>query len=177
MSLRHTLLGLLANGPVHGYDLKAVFERDVTPDDRLNLGQVYTTLDRLHRDGRVGHELVAQPERPDKKVYRLTQAGRRELREWLSSPTPLNLDLRNETYLKLMTARRLDWASPADVIRVERLAAMTRLHELQQARVRADRDGAPIQTRLLLELALLRLEAFVKWLDRCEELLGRESRK
>ena len=174
MSFRHAILGLLSHGPVPGYDLKSCFVRDLVPSDRLNIGQVYTTLDRLRRDGFVGHQKIAQSERPDKKVYHLTPAGRNELREWLETPTALELDLRNETYLKLMTARRLDWASPDQVISTEKRACMTRLHEMQLARIAADHDGSPVQTRMLLELALLRLEAFAKWLDRCETLLKEE---
>src|SRR5947207_1771848 len=103
MSIKHTILGLLAGGPLHGYQLKAAFERELASGP-LNFGQVYTTLDRLERDEMVQPEVVAQEERPDKKVYVLTSAGQKELREWLATPTRIDLDLRNETYLKLMLA-------------------------------------------------------------------------
>ena len=104
---KHALLGLLAQGPQHGYDLKTAFEADLSPDSPLNFGQVYTTLERLERDGLVAHHVVAQEERPDKKVYRLTDAGRAELERWLATPSSSALDLRNETFLKLFLARRL----------------------------------------------------------------------
>src|SRR5437870_11237908 len=107
MSIKHAILGLLSKKPLHGYDLKAAYEEDLVPATQLNYGQVYTTLERLHRDGLVTAELVSQLERPDKKVYALTENGRRELKEWLGGPSRLDLDLRNETYLKMMLARRL----------------------------------------------------------------------
>jgi len=176
MAVRQAILGILANEPVHGYELKSKFESHILPDDSLNYGQVYATLERLRRDGLVGQHLIEQDERPDKKVYSLTEAGERELREWLATPTKVELDLRNEIFLKIMVARRVGWTTPESVLHVERRACMERMHEMNQAMVRAGREGAPIQTRMLLELALLRLEANAKWFDRCEELLAKERR-
>ena len=75
----------------------------MVPSERLNFGQVYTTLDRLLRDGLVGHARVSQAERPDKKVYSLTEDGRRAVEVWLRQPSALDLDLRNEVFLKLVT--------------------------------------------------------------------------
>src|SRR5262245_21987429 len=167
MSIKHAILGLLAGGPAHSYDLKAAFESEVAPKSQLNYGQVYTTLDRLAGAGLVRPQVVAQEERPDKKVYALTEAGRKELREWLSTPTPHDLDLRNETFLKLMLARRLPDADPLEVLAVERRATFEKLHEITRARDAAQRKQTDTPTLLLLELAVLRLEAFLKWLDRC----------
>ncbi len=174
MPIKHAMMGLLSRGPVHGYDLKNEFEAAMAPDGELNFGQVYSTLDRLRRAGLVGQRRVSQNDRPDKKVYQLTAAGRSELARWLSSPQELSLELRNETYLKLMVARRLDWADPLEVLAVERRGCLTRLHELLRAKAKAEADGAPVQTLLLLELGLHRIEAFAKWLDRCEEILAKE---
>ncbi len=176
MSIKHTILGLLANGPRHGYELKAAFERELAPAGPLNFGQVYTTLDRLERDDLVTPEVVAQHKQPDKKVYALTDAGRAELQEWLSTPSKHDLDLRNETFLKLMLARRLTWADPLQVIAVERRACFARLREASAARAEA-RGKAGVTDWLLLDLAVLRLEAFLKWLDHCEEELSRKEKK
>lgn len=176
MAVKHAILGLLDQRPLHGYDLKSAYEADLAPQSSLNYGQVYSTLDRMTRDGLVSHDVVAQPVRPDKKVYVLTERGRAELREWLASPVRHDLDLRNETFLKLMLARRLDHADPLDVLKIERRSCLEQLHEVVRAREKADRDGEPLQSMLLLELAILRLEAFAKWLDRCEELLSKEDK-
>jgi DNA-binding PadR family transcriptional regulator len=152
--------------------LKAAYESELVPAGQLNYGQVYATLERLSRDGLVGHEVVSQSERPDKKVYALTEVGRSQLREWLTTPSPVDLDLRNETFLKLTLALRLKGVDVHKVLAVERRACFARLHEVTQARARADKEGASVQTILLLDLAVVRLEAFLKWLERCEEVLS-----
>jgi DNA-binding PadR family transcriptional regulator len=177
MSIKHAILGLLAGGPLHGYELKAAYEDDLVPATQLNYGQVYTTLERLGRDGLLAHEVVSQSERPDKKVYALTRAGRKELKEWLATPSRLDLDLRNETFLKLMLARRLPDADPLEVLAVERRTCFERLHEVAQAKTRAEKEGESMSARLLLDLAVLRLEAFLKWLEHCEEVFRKESNR
>jgi hypothetical protein len=123
--------------------------------------------------------VVSQSERPDRKVYTLTPEGRQELAQWLHTPTRLDLDLRNETFLKLALARRLARRCPAldpsEVLAAERRSCLERLHEVAGARAEAEKEGAPLETRLLLELAALRLDAFHKWLERCEEMLAQEG--
>ena len=123
----------------------------------------------------MAHEVVSQTERPDKKVYALTGEGRKELHAWLETPARLDLDLRNETFLKLILARRLADANPLTVLAVERRACFARLHEVTQTKACAQLERASLQTILLLDLAILRLEAFLKWLERCEEVLKKES--
>jgi DNA-binding PadR family transcriptional regulator len=176
LSVKHAILGLLAGKPLHGYELKSGFD-DLVPTSEMNVGQVYTTLDRLSRDRLVTHEVVNQAERPDKKVYALTDDGRKELKEWLATPSGLDLNLRNETFLKLMLARRLRGADPLKVLAVERRACFDRLHEATQAQTKAERENTSVPGRLLLDLAVLRLTAFLKWLDHCEETLKREGKR
>ena len=164
-------MGLLADGPRHGYELRALYEDQLVPSAKLNFGQVYPTLDRLQRDGWVEHDVVSQQERPDKKVYSLTEEGQSQLRTWLDTPSALNLDARNETFLKLMLARRLAGIEPLDVLKLEKRACFARLHEVTHARAKAREDGESLQVILLLDLAVLRLEAFMKWLENCDEVL------
>jgi DNA-binding PadR family transcriptional regulator len=147
----------------------------LVPASPLNFGQVYTTLDRLQRDGLVAHEVVSQSERPDKKVYALTDAGRRKLQEWLATPSPPETDPRHETALKLVLARRLEHADPLQVVAAERRAGFERLREASRARAQARKEKPPLAKVLFLDLTVLQLEAFLKWLDRCEELLKKEK--
>lgn len=177
MSIKHAILGLLAERPLHGYELKAAYEQELVPSAQLNYGQVYTTLERLGRDGLVAHQVVSQAERPDKKVYALTAAGQKELKEWLSSPTRLDLDLRNETLLKLILARHLKEADASKILAIERRACFAQLHDVTQARAQAHRERASLASLLVLDLALLRLEAFIKWLELCEETLKKEVKR
>lgn len=176
MSIKHALLGLLAERPLHGYELKAAYDTELSPGAPLNFGQVYTTLERLARDGLVACELVSQAERPDKKVYALTDEGRRQLRVWLAEPARQDLGLRDDAYLKLVFARRLR-IDPVKIVAAERRGSFARLHEVTQARAQAEKQGAPPLTVLRLDLATFRLEAFLKWLDRCEEVLRRENKR
>src|SRR5205085_753781 len=103
-------------GPLHGYGLKAAYESELVPNTTLNIGQVYPALDKLEEAGHVTSEKVAQTERPDRKVYTLTDAGRRELESWLSAPSRQEVDVRNETFLKLMLAWRLARSGPGGEI-------------------------------------------------------------
>jgi DNA-binding PadR family transcriptional regulator len=175
MSIRLAILGLLSERPLHGYELHAAYQDELVPHARLNIGQVYTTLERLERDGLVSHDLVAQAERPDKKVYDLTEQGRDELQRWLDTPAPIGLDLRNEAFLKVGLARRLEDLDAAQVVATERRACFERLAEVAHAKAQAERDGDPLAKVMLLELAELRLEAFLNWLERCMERIQEEG--
>jgi len=74
-----------------------------------------------------------------------------------------------------MLARRLKGSDPREVLTIEKRACFARLHEVSQTRARAEKEGAPLHAILLLELAVLQLEAFLKWLERWEEFLKREK--
>jgi hypothetical protein len=112
-------------------------------------------------------------------VYTLTEEGRKELESWLRTPARLDLDLRNETYLKLMLAWRLSRTErgraafsldPFALLDRERRTVRERLHEVTEHRARAEKEGASVPTLLMLDLAILRLDAFHQWLDRCEQM-------
>jgi DNA-binding PadR family transcriptional regulator len=167
--VRHAVLALLADRPAHGYEIKrGLEERFGSVVAPLNAGQVYTTLQRLQRDELVTDAAIAQSRRPDKRVYRLTDAGFEALAEWLgtaSAPTRL----RDDFFMKLVFAQSLRLADPAVLIARQRAAYLRSLGELE--RVLAD-GGADGTTALVVEGAALHLEADLKWLDRCEEALG-----
>jgi DNA-binding PadR family transcriptional regulator len=166
--MRYPVLALLADRPAHGYEIKrGLEERFGTVVAPLNAGQVYTTLQRLQRDELVADDAVAQRDRPDKRVYRLTAAGRRALEEWLgtaSAPTRL----RDDFFMKLVFAHAMGLADPAELIARQREVYLRALGELE--RVLAD-GGGDRTTALVVEGAALHLEADLKWLDRCEEVL------
>jgi DNA-binding PadR family transcriptional regulator len=167
--VRHAVLALLADQPAHGYEIKrGLEERFGSVVAPLNAGQVYTTLQRLQRDELVADDAVAQSGRPDKRVYRLTDAGRQALEEWLGVPSAPTR-LRDDFFMKLVFAQSLGLADPAVLIARQREAYLRSLGELE--RVLAD-GGADGTTALVVEGAALHLEADLKWLDRCEEVLG-----
>jgi DNA-binding PadR family transcriptional regulator len=167
--VRHAVLALLADVPAHGYEIKrALEERFGTVIAPLNAGQVYMTLQRLQRDELVADDAVAQSGRPDKRVYRLTPAGREALNEWLGAPSAPT-KLRDDFFMKLVLAQSMGLADPAELLARQRETYLRALGELE--RVLAD-GGAEGTTALVVEGAALHLEADLKWLDRCEEVLG-----
>ena len=167
--MRYPVLALLAASPAHGYEIKrGLEERFGTVIAPLNAGQIYTTLQRLERDELVADDAVAQSGRPDKRVYRLTDAGRRALEEWLgtaSAPTRL----RDDFFMKLTFARAIGIAEPAEMIARQRTAYLRSLGELERVLAERAEDDT---TLLVVEGAALHLEADLRWLDRCEEVLG-----
>ena len=163
--LKFVLLGLLDAEPRYGYELKAVFEQFLGGTWPLNIGQVYTALSRLEKEGLVECQVVPQDLLPDRKVYALTEQGRSELRAWLAEPDTGPVSLRDEFFLKIAIAS-LNGANPHAVIHRQREQHLNALAEL--GRLQHDPNLNPA-TGLLLEGAMLRLEADLKWLDVCEE--------
>jgi DNA-binding PadR family transcriptional regulator len=167
MSVRHSLLALLEDGPRHGYRLKGEFEAATGQMWPLNDGQVYTTLARLDRDG-----LVATEAAPDgQKVYRLTVAGRAELDAWFSGAVGREAVPRQELAIKLIFAVRSPSADVHRVIQRQRAATMRSLQEL--TRLRDDGGSADeLAWTLTLDGLLFQGEAEVRWLDLCEARLA-----
>lgn len=165
--MRLPLLALLAKEPAHGYELKLALEQtfgQAYPSP--NIGQIYVTLKRLESDGLVSSQSVAQDRRPDKKVYELTAAGREALAEWVGAPCE-GPRIRDDFFVKLILAPRAGLADQMELINSQRrhyYRAMRDLTELASGA--ADRPA-----RLLIEGALLHLQADLDWLERCQEEL------
>ena len=166
--MRFPLLALLAAGPAHGYELKQALEQRfgavLAP---LNAGQIYTTLQRLERDGLVDDDAVAQNGRPNKRVYRLTEQGRTELRSWVADSTPATR-LKDDFFIKLVLAKAAGIADPLELIDRQRSAYLQALRSLDDVAAQANGD---VTAALLVEGAALHLEADLKWLDLCERRL------
>jgi DNA-binding PadR family transcriptional regulator len=165
VALQHAVLALLADGPSHGYELRACFERAVGPQwGGLNIGHTYQILDRLARDGLVRSERHPQPIKPDRLVYELTDAGRAELQRWLAEPAERARGHRDDVFLKLLAASHLpDPGAVGDVLRRQRTYLLRQLHALAQAGRELDRDplndlvAASAELHLRADLALLDL--------------------
>ena len=163
--LKFAILGLLAQQPRHGYDLKRAFEAMLGHTWQVNIGQIYSTLARLERDGLITCEEVPQDLLPNRKVCRLTPAGERALQDWLARPEPPPLRVRVDFYLKLLIARRAGGKSVCDLIWQQRQTLLQSLADLTP--LLADPDE---ERRLLAEGLQAHLEADLRWLDRCEEV-------
>jgi DNA-binding PadR family transcriptional regulator len=173
MSIRHGLLALLERGPSHGYQLRAEFDAATGATWPLNVGQVYTTLDRLERDG-----LVAQDGLPDddgRIAYRLTDEGRHELRDWFGSPVSPKGAPRDELAIKLALAVTTPGVDVLTVVQTQRSATMASLQELTRLIAR-DGDGSDdLAWSLVLDSLVFRAEAEIRWLDHCEARVARAA--
>ncbi len=166
MPIQHAVLALLATGPAHGYGLKASFEDSIGPQwGELNIGHLYQVLERLIRDELVTKRVVAQSDRPDKNVYRLTEAGRAELERWLETPFVRQGGYRDDFFLKLFAAARLGEEELRGVIRVQRQAYMGELSAL--AELRLEHREEPL-VRLLIEAAAKHAEANLQVVELAE---------
>jgi DNA-binding PadR family transcriptional regulator len=167
--IKEALLGLLVAQPMHGYELKVELDKVLGRTTPVNVGQVYTALAGLEKSGLVRTELVARDEqRAEMKVYSLSPAGRDRLSQWLAEPVT-KVDLRDELFLKLSLARRTGQADVGAIVQAQRLTTLRSIQELTQLKERLAPDDEEVT--LLIEGAILHLEADLNWLDLWERRL------
>lgn len=165
MPIHHAVLALLVPNPSYGYELKSRFAKSVGPQwGDLNIGHLYQILDRLERDRFVSKRVVAQDDRPDRVVYRLTAAGRTELGRWLETPF-VRSAYRDDLFLKLFAASKLGRESVDTLVRVQREAYIGELSALGKLR-REHRDEPLVA--LLIEAAILHTKADLRLVELAE---------
>jgi len=168
MSVRNALLGLLAQKPRHGYELRAAFEAviggeiwDVKP------AQIYTTLDRLEESGLVTRESdLGEGDEPSRRIYAITDLGEDALREWFNAGVPTEHQ-RDEFYVKLMVALASGEADPGRIIQTQRIYLFQELHEITARRNELD-PQTEMALILLADKTIMHLEADLRWLDMIE---------
>ncbi|GAA4447921.1 helix-turn-helix transcriptional regulator [Phytohabitans houttuyneae] len=169
MSIRHGLLALLERGPMYGYQLRAAFEESTGTTWPLNIGQVYTTLSRLERDGLVR----PLPENDGgQRPYEITDPGRTELAQWFATPISRTDRPRDELAIKLALALTTPGVDVRAVVQTQRTATMRALQEYTRLKTR-DSDAADLPWRLVLDAMIFQAEAEIRWLDHCEASLMR----
>jgi DNA-binding PadR family transcriptional regulator len=169
MSIRYGLLALLEREPMYGYQLRAEFERTTGTTWPLNIGQVYTTLSRLHRDGMV--EEAGEADEQGKVVYRLTEAGRDELARWFTTPITQDDRPRDELAIKVALAVTTPGVDAWAVTQAQRTATVRHLQKLTRLKAAADEEDTALL--LVLDSMVFRAEAEVRWLDHTETRLAR----
>ena len=169
MSIRHGILALLQRGPMYGYQLRAAFEASTGGTWPLNIGQVYTTLARLERDG-----LVRPLPESDggQRPYEGTEAGRQELQSWFTTPVSRTDRPRDELAIKLALALTTPDVDIRQVVQTQRTATMRTLQEYTRLKNRSA-AAADLSWRLVLDAMLFQTEAEIRWLDHCESALVR----
>jgi DNA-binding PadR family transcriptional regulator len=174
MSLKYGILGLLAEQPLHGYEVKNRFESLLGGSWDVNFGQIYTTLQRLERDQLV--EAAGQRGDRGKLAYRLTKGGRRALQEWLTQPESGPQQVREEIYVKLLLSTRLANGHLDELLAAQRRVYLQRLKGLSELEERARRDGRD-DLVLLFMGGILHTEADLKWTDAAAEEMRQIKRK
>ena len=177
MTVRNALLALLEQGPMYGYQLRAEFERRTGATWPLNVGQVYTTLSRLERDGFVEgtEERGADDEGSvmNRVMYVATAAGHEEVAAWFTTPVARTQPPRDELAIKLALAVTVPGVDVGTVIQQQRSATMGALQDYTRIkRAGGDQDLA---WSLVLDSLVFNAEAEIRWLDHCEARLRRAA--
>ena len=162
MSLKYGVLGLLVGQPLHGYEVKNRFEAMLGGTWDVNIGQVYTTLQRLERDGLV--RPVGRRGDRGKQLYELSPEGREALDQWLAEPDAGPQQLHEDIYVKLLLATRVANGDLSQLLARQKRAYLQRLRDLNRLEERARRDGR-VDLARLVRGALLHTEADLKWMD------------
>jgi DNA-binding PadR family transcriptional regulator len=169
MSVRHALLALLSAGPKYGFQLRQEFEASTGDVWPLNVGQVYSTLQRLEHSGQIESDGSAADS--PQKSFRITSEGRKELDHWLRTPPDMTSPPRDELVIKVLSAMRVPEVDVRDVIQVHRRY----LVELMQMWTRLKEDEAEFDLTLALvvDAELFRLDSVIRWLDAADGRLRR----
>ena len=171
MSVRHALLALLSEGPKYGLQLREEFEARTGEVWPLNVGQVYTTLQRLERDGLV--ESDGSTDEGPQKGFRITADGAQELSAWLRTPPDLSSPPRDELVMKVLVALRVPGVDVHEVIQVHRRYLVELMQ--QWTRLKEDEAEFDLSLALVVDAELFRLDSVIRWLDAAEGRLKRAA--
>jgi len=166
MSVPLTLLGLLEREPSHGYDLKRDYDTYFGRGKPLSFGQVYATLGRLARDGKVAAGEAEAGDGPDRKRYVITEAGVSEFETWLTEPVEAEPHLQTVLFAKVVLALMLGRPA-AEYLDTQRAAHLQRMRELTELK-----QSGSLVDALLADHGLFHLEADLRWMDLTAARLG-----
>ncbi len=171
MSVKHALLALLYHHPQHGYELGRQINAVVNTEWDVKLGQVASTLARLKDANLVDYEVEPTDDAPDRKVYFITDEGRRELESWYLTPEVREYRLGDAFYIKLVLSLLGGPVSPEQVLITQRRELFQQLHEVTELLRQAD-TRTQLPWVLLLESATMHLDADLRWIEMCEARLN-----
>jgi DNA-binding PadR family transcriptional regulator len=170
MSVKNTLLALLYQRPMHGYELGKQLNLTVHAEWDVKPGQIASTLARLKEANLVDYEIEEREDAPDRKVYCITDEGREELRQWYLTPEVREYRLGDTFYVKLVLSLVGGPINPEQVLTVQRRELYQQLHEITEMRREAD-PRTQLPWVMLLDSAIMHLEADLRWIEMCEARL------
>jgi len=171
VSVRHALLALLSEGPKYGLQLREEFEAGTGQVWPLTIGQVYTTLQRLARAG-LAESDGSDTEGPQRR-FRITQAGREELADWLRTPPDMTSPPRDELVMKILVALRLPGTDVPGVIQAHRRYLVQLMQ--QWTRIKETAAESDIALALAVDAELFRLDSVIRWLDSADGRIRRAA--
>ena len=172
MSVRHALLALLSEGPKYGLRLREEFEAGTGEVWPLNIGQVYTTLQRLERDGLIESDDDDERDSQQKR-FRITAEGTRELASWLLTPLDMSSPPRDELVIKVLVALRVPGTDVHEVIQAHRRYLVELMQ--QWTRIKEGEAGRDLALQLAVDAELCRLDAVARWLDAADGRIKRAA--
>ncbi|MCI0709378.1 MAG: PadR family transcriptional regulator [Chloroflexi bacterium] len=170
MSVKHTLLALLYQRPMHGYELGKQLTLTVSAEWDVKPGQIASTLTRLYEASLVDYEVEEIDDAPDRKVYCITDAGREEVKNWYLTPEVREYRLGDTFYIKLVMSLVGGPAAPEQVLITQRRELYRKLHDVTELRRKAD-PVTQLPWVMLLDSAVMHLEADLRWIEMCEARL------
>ncbi len=175
MSLAHAIMGLLQQEEMTGYDLKtSCFDRTVAHLWQADQAQIYRTLDKLEERGWISCTVEIQRDRPNRKVYRLTEAGKAELTRWLQESQPLPT-VRDPLRIQMFFAAQLPDDAIIKLLEQQRAARCEKRDECKAIELplldNLSKNRQQIMQRLVLELVLRQEQTYIDWLDMAIETI------
>jgi DNA-binding PadR family transcriptional regulator len=171
MSVKASILAVLTMGECHGYQLRQEIESRTGGSWQINIGQIYSTLERLERDGLV--ETTESNEQGQTR-YRATDAGVAEATEWLTTAIPSSAETRNELAVKLALAVTIPGCDVEKLVNAQRVQTMRTLQALTATKREVDQaDASELPWLLIADLNIFNCEAELRWLEHIEGTLAR----
>lgn len=167
MSVKHALLALLYQNPAHGYELSKQLNSVISAEWDVKVGQISSTLARLKDSNLVDYEVEETDDAPDRKVYFITDAGKQELEKWYLTPEVREYRLGDAFYIKFVLSLIGGPVPPDQVLITQRRELYQQLHDVTEMRQQAD-PRTQLPWILLLESAIMHLEADLRWIEQCD---------
>ena len=169
MSLKHSILAVLTLGDCHGYQIRQEIESRTGQTYEINIGQIYSTLERLQRDGYV----TANDQNSEGQItYSITLSGKSEANDWLNAPVLQSTPVKNELAIKLALAVTIPGVNTERILQLQRISALQNLQTLTTAKMATNPlDSADLAWQLILDSQIFSLESELRWLDHVEGVL------
>ena len=169
MSLKHSILAVLTLGDCHGYQIRQEIESRTGQTYDINIGQIYSTLERLQRDGYV----TANKQNSEGQItYSITVSGKSEATDWLNAPVSQSTQVKNELAIKLALAVTIPGVNTERILQLQRISALQNLQTLTTAKMATNPlDSTDLAWQLILDSQIFSLESELRWLDHVEGVL------